>query len=166
MKSLLIIFLMSVGLSAYTQPDIPEKFLLETKEDYDAQEDLVKDCLKWLLKQPLHKEMNKRNELNAFVMIWLSGSPTVELNIKSSAMPFLDTDEELFFTFVHGMALYKMNHPDETDEVKLHTQGLISVAEQILQSEDHVKKTKEIKKLLKVYKKGSMNSYVRELMGY
>lgn len=141
---------------------LPDEYVLNTQEDYEAHEELVVQCLEWLLDTPLNENRNHRNEVNGFIMIWLSGSPEISLDIKSRAMPFLEQDEELFFTFLHGMSLYKLKHKKEEDLILLHAEGLRAVAKQSLQSEDHVERTKVIKKIVKAHKKSRLIELTRE----
>ena len=154
-------FLLSIGLLA--QPSIPEEFDLTHGEDYAQYEPLVIESLEWLLKNPIDQDLEKRTELNAFVMIWLSGSPNIEMQINSTWLKFTEENEELFFTFLQGMALHQLEHPKEKDLVRLHAQGLNAVARQVIECQGCVKSNKALKKLIKAYKKGKMMSYVEEI---
>ena len=148
--------------AAFAQgPSIPDDIRLNQASDYSQYESLVKKSLAWLLRTPLDEHVEKRIEVNAFVMLWLAGAPDVKLDIDSDAMPFLADDENLIFPFIHGMALYKMGHPHESDKVKLHAEGLRSTAQAIEQS-SCVKKSKTIKALLKADRKGELEELVTE----
>ncbi len=141
-------------------PSIPKDVVLNTEQDYAAQKSLVIKSLSWLISTPLEEHVDKRNELNAFVLLWLSGSPSLTLNIESKSMPFLEENEDLLFTFMHGMALYQLHHPKEKDKIKLHAEGLIAVARIVKMSK--VKKDGNLKKLLKAYRKDCVYGYAEE----
>jgi hypothetical protein len=143
-------------------PDIPDEFILESEEDYRGYEALAKKGLAWLLDTPLDEFVEERNEVNAFALIWMSGCPYLKLDITSDVMPFLDTHPDLIYPFMHAMALYKLNHGKCEDAIQLHAEGLRGVAKVIKKSD--IKKSKEIRTLLKADKKGRLIQHVEGLM--
>lgn len=157
----LIIFCGSlcVGYGQSSGPRLPKDLVLEKAEDYREHEGLAKKCAAWLINTPLDKEVKKRNELNAFVMMWFSGSPDYTLVIQSEALPFLADHEELLFPFIHGMGLYVLGHPQETDAVKLHAEGLKAVSIAV-NSSKCVQKDKVLKSILKAERRGKLTELV------
>lgn len=151
----------SIGQSG--APDIPDEFSLNTLEDYQQHEALLKKGLAWLLNTPLDEFVDERNEVNAFVLLWLSGSPYVKLEISSDVLPFLETDPDLIYPFMHGMALYKLNHGKCEDSIQLHAEGLRGVAKAVSQSHN-VKKTRDIRALLKAERKGRIVAHTAGLL--
>lgn len=66
--------------------NVPKNVKLEAKEDYAAYEPQVKETIDWLLNTPLGKDANKRTEANAFLMMWLIGTPNVSMNINADLL--------------------------------------------------------------------------------
>lgn len=165
MRSLIItISLFVFPLLFWAQVELPEEFVLDSPEDYPQYREVVIESLQWLLKTPLEEEVNLRAKHNAFDLIWLSGSPSFSLEIDSRAMPFMENHEELFYTFMHGMALYQLKHPeDEIDKVKLHSYGLKAVAEMVLKSHN-IDMDSSLRKVVKAYRRKQIKEYAKELL--
>ena len=146
----------------WTQPTLPEEFVLDAPDDYPQYQEIVIESLQWLLKTPMEEQVNLRAKHNAFDLIWLSGAPNLSIDIDSKAMPFMDTHEELFYTFIFGMALYQLKHPGvKTDKIKLHTYGLKAVAEMVLKSH-HVEMDASLRKIVKAYRKKQLKEYAQK----
>lgn len=158
---LVSILLACVQFSWGQGPRIPEDVQLEEPSDYTDQEGLARKCLAWLINTPLDEHVEKRMEVNAFVMMWLAGHPELKLDINSDVLPFIREDDTLIFPFIHGMALYQIGHPSETDTEKLHAEGLRTLAKAVRQN-SCVKKTKSIKAVLKAERKDELPELVAE----
>lgn len=158
---------MFISLASFTivaQPDLPSEYTLELAEDYEQYEETVIQSLKWLLKTPVEESVNLRAKHNAFVLIWLSGSPSINIDIDSKAMPFMEKHEDLFYTFLHGMALYALKHQDKkTDSLKNHTAGIKAVATMVEQSHA-IKIDSSLRKLMKAYRKKELKDYTAKLL--
>lgn len=144
-------------------PKIPSKFLWETAVDYQKDEDLIRKTLKWLCQTPLGFDVEQRGLANAFVLEWLAGSPSILVEIKTEYLEFAEAQPDLLFSFIHGVALYKMEHPAVKDELTLYTSGFTVVAELAAQSKEFSRQ-KELRNLLKAYKKGKVKEYTREVL--
>lgn len=165
MKNIFVISFLLLTTSIFGQsgaPDIPDEFVLTTEEDYRGYEALAKKGLAWLLDTPLDQFVEERNEVNAFVLIWMSGCPYMKLDITSDVLPFLDTHPDLIYPFMQAMALYKLNHGKCEDSIQLHAEGLRGVAKVVKLSD--IKKSKEIRTLLKADKKGRLVQHTEDLM--
>ncbi|MBL0314773.1 MAG: hypothetical protein IPP69_02990 [Flavobacteriales bacterium] len=144
-------------------PKIPEKYVWESEADYKKDEDVVKKTLKWLCQTPYGIDVEQRGLANAYVLEWLAGSPSIRLEINTAHIQFAESTPDLFFSFIHGMALYKMEHPTAKDELSLYNNGFTVVAELAAQSKEYSKQ-KELKDLLKAYKKGKVKDYTRAVL--
>lgn len=145
-------------------PDIPTEYHWTTPEEYRASKDDVEKCLRWLCTTPYGLEVVKRSEINLFVMTWIAGSPDLTVSLDVKNFPFLQENQELLFSMVHGMAYYQLNHPNEKSQERIYLKGLETVCELSLQSEE-LSKEKYLKPLLKAYKKKELKVYLEELLG-
>ncbi len=159
---ILLIFILHGKVQAQC-PELPEKYEWNTAEDYANDKDLVKKTLRWLCNTPLGVEVQKRSVANAFVLEWLAGTPELTMNVDTRVLPFETDHPELLYTFMHGMALYMLEHPKETDQIKLHTQGLKVVAELALSSKE-LSKSRSLKRLLRADRKNKLREYTKELL--
>lgn len=145
-------------------PEIPVEYNWSTQEEYRASKDDIEKCLKWLCTTPYGLEVVKRSEINAYVMTWLAGSPDITVNLDVKFFPFLQENQELLFTMIHGMAYYQLNHPNEKSQEKIYLKGLETICDLANQSEE-LKKAKYLKALLKADKKKELKPYLDELLG-
>jgi len=144
-------------------PKLPVQYAWETGADYEKDRDLVKKTLRWLCQTPLAVDVQQRSLANAFVLEWLTGVPSVTIEIKTENLPFYKSNPDLLFTFIHGMALYKMDHEDEKNEVTLYCKGFETVSSLALQSKE-LSKEHDLKPLLKATRKQKLREYVKELL--
>jgi hypothetical protein len=171
MRSLLVIILfyalgLSISQSISAQigkcPSIPVEYGWNNANDYEKDRDLVKKTLRWLCQTPLGEDVKQRSLANAFVLEWLAGAPNLTISVEQKWLPFLDKHEELLFVFIHGVALYKMDHPNESDEDKLYVEGYKAVVELALQSKE-LSHSKALHPLLKAAKKSKIKQYYSDL---
>lgn len=144
-------------------PEYPKEYRWNTKEEYQASEKEIEKCLKWLCSSPYGSEMVARSEINAYVLTWIAGCPYLEVKLDTKYFPFLQEDEELLFSMIHGMALYQLKHMNKDDQEKIYLAGLEVVADLVAQSESKSKE-KYTKDLLKAQRKGKMKEYLKELL--
>lgn len=142
-------------------PEIPAKYGWEKAEDYFHDREHVKMVLKWLCKTPYGENIQQRSVANAYVMEWLAGTPEITINVSTSVILGLEENPDILFSLIHGMALHLMEHPNETDPVKLHTKGLETVAILCNQSKE-LSGDSRIKPLLKAYRRGRIREYTAE----
>src|SRR5579871_6789792 len=76
-----LILIAFTNIHAQTKFEVPKNLELKTKEDYAKYEPTIVDAAKWLEETDLDKERNKRKDVNAFILEWVSGSPTVTVDI-------------------------------------------------------------------------------------
>lgn len=165
----LLILVFAVAMNVYVSaqpgrcPKIPNESKWESAEDYTKDRELIVKVLKWLCASPYGLDIEQRDIANAFVLEWLAGSPTVLLNITTDFIPFFESHPELFYSFIHGMALYSLENPDIKDEQSKYQSGFQAVADLITQSKDY-SHDKELRDLLKASKKNKMPEYTRLAM--
>jgi hypothetical protein len=142
-------------------PDIPIEEVRKCRDDYKRDETEVKSLLKWLCKTPYGIDVAKRADANYYILQWLSGNPEMTLNVHSEVLPPGSDTTDLLFSLIHGMLLYKMEHPKEIVNEKLHVEGLKVVVFLAEQSETYGEK-KELRPLFKASRKKQLNDYVKE----
>lgn len=141
-------------------PPIPEKYGWVEDKDYVQDRESIIRVLKWLCTSPPGWQLKQRSLANAYVLEWLAGTPEFSLDVKSEVVPSLDKFPDLLNSLMHGMALYKLEHPEVTDSVKLHTEGLAVIAELAMQSKE-LAADREIRKLIKNYKRHKLKAFVK-----
>jgi len=69
--------------------EVPKKYKFKNETDYKAEESNIVKAVDWLLATPLHKEEKKRANVNAYLMKWLTGTPTFTLTVLPDAIPYM-----------------------------------------------------------------------------
>ncbi len=140
-------------------PQLPKTYEWNAKEDYRKDREIVKKTLRWLCNNPLGVDIQTRSVANAFVLEWLAGTPDMTLDIQTRYLPFVQDHPELLYSFIHGAAYYKMNHPESTT-LKLYMAGFETVARLAGQSKE-LKKSSSLRPLLKAARKNQLREFTR-----
>ncbi|MEO0404550.1 MAG: hypothetical protein AAF193_06730 [Bacteroidota bacterium] len=132
-----------------------------TVADYKKAESEIKKALKWLRTKGLYECKEQRSDLNAYVMLWLSESPYLSIEVNSEVLPFLKDDADLLFVMIQGMAQYQLRYPKEEDALKIHKAGLEYLAQVVKQTKKYLHK-RSLRPLLRAVRKKRVDEYVQE----
>ena len=164
MKTIILtLVLTSISLSLYAQNfEVPENYKLEKVEDYAPYEKDVVKCVDWLMQTPLNEQVKKREEANAFLLKWLSGSPNVHLEIKMEIVTFMETSPDLLVIYLGGWAKYALESQDFENKQAGSLAGIDSVIEFYTRNKTLIQKDKNIEKYVKMKNKGKLNDYIEK----
>ena len=88
-KSLSFLMVLFLALNIAAQEfEVPKNYVLKNKADYPKYETDVLKAIDWLLQTPINSQPEKRIEVNRFLIMWLTGSPDVSIEIKSEIVNF------------------------------------------------------------------------------
>lgn len=156
-NTLVLLFFIGKALLAQ-EVDIPNGLKLQNTEDYEKTEQLVVDCTDWLLKTPISENPEKRKEINAFLMKWMSGSPTVSIELVPGIVPL--GCEECLMSFMSGWAKYSL----ENDYSKNKVDGALAGAENAIEfyrkNKSELGQSPDMEKLQKKKNKGKLKKYI------
>ena len=156
-KMLICLLFISTGLFAQ-KVEIPNDLKLETAEDYKKTEQLVLNSSEWLLKTPISENPDKRKKISAFLMQWMSGSPTVTIELVSGIVP-LDSPDYLML-FMSGWTKYSLENEYSKNKVECAFAGAENAIAFYLKNKSELGKSSEMEKLIKQQKKGSLKKYI------
>ena len=156
-KSLIFLLFVSTSLLAQ-EVEIPNDIKLENAEDYKKTEQLVLDCSEWLLKTPIAENPGKRKEVNAFLMKWMSGSPTVSIELVSGIVP-LDCANCLM-SFMSGWTKHSLENDYSKDKIECAVAGAENAIEFYKKNKSVLGKNSDMEKLMKQQKKGKLKKYI------
>jgi hypothetical protein len=112
---------------AYSQEfQVPANYSLVNAEDYAVYEQDVVNGINWLANTPIDQDVEKRKEVNAFLMSWMMGSPEVKIVIRQDIVNFL-SNPDLLMAFLGGWTRYSLETRDFTNEVKNNVAGIENV---------------------------------------
>ncbi|PHR46231.1 MAG: hypothetical protein COA32_11805 [Fluviicola sp.] len=156
-KALFLLLFISASLLAQ-EVEIPNDIKLEKAEDYKKSEKLVLSSTQWLLNTPVSESPEKRKEINAFLMKWLNGSPTVSIELVSGIVP-LDCGDCLI-SFMSGWAKYSLENDYSKNKVECAMAGVENAIEFYKKNKSELGKNSDMEKLIKQKKKGKLKEYI------
>jgi hypothetical protein len=159
--STIIFSLLSITLPAQ-DIKVPTNAVLEKAEDYEKYEKDVIACAKWLESTPLDEQKDKRKQVNYFLTKWITGSPTVTIELNSNIIEWNKSNPELLSVFMAGWTKFMLEHKEmNKDMVRGNVEGLRSVLK-VYKLGKGVKKDKKLEKLIALESKGKLENWVED----
>ena len=161
-KLLLTLLLVSTFSGLFAQAfEVPKNFNPKTADDYAPYEADVIKSVDWLMSMPFVLEKQKREQVNAFLLKWITGSPNVHIDIKPEIVTFIGGTPDLLMIFMGGWTKYSLETKKFDDKVGGSLAGLNSVIEFYLNNRKSLPKDKNIEKYIKMKEKGELEDYVK-----
>lgn len=153
-------FLFLISIQSFSQEfEVPRGYEFNKKEDYYTYEKDVIDGVNWLVNTPVNTNTAKRKEVNAFLMKWLTGSPSVTIELSQEIVTFMDCSDCLM-VFLGGWARYSLETNDKANKLKGNLAGIESVIEFYKKNQESLGKNKAIQKYMKLQEKNKLEKYV------
>lgn len=141
-------------------PVVPIAVEWQEKQDFDEAEGKILESLKWLCSHGMSDCTDDRESLNAYVMLWLSAHPTIRIELNTQHLDFLESDPELLFVLIHGMALFQLQEPSRKDTGLIHEAGMLAVLEVTKQTKKYAHK-KALRPLRKAARRRELVAYAQ-----
>ena len=93
-------------------------------------------------------------------MKWMSGSPTVTIEVSQKIVTFLDCPECLM-AFLGGWTKYSLETGDNKNKVKGHLAGIEGVIQFYNLNKATLGKNKAIEKYIKLQEKGKLEEHIK-----
>jgi len=141
---------------------VPKDYVLKVKEDYAKYEKDVIACANWMENSPLDKDEQKRIDANTFLLKWLTGSPTVNVNINADLLvKYFEKNPQFQIIFLAGWTRYSLENNYSKDQQKGYYEGFKSII-YVYKKGVGIKKSKDLEKLIKIYDKGELEIWIKE----
>lgn len=162
--TLLFIALYLFSLPLFSQDfDVPEDITLNSEADYAKYDADVIKAYQWLMETPINEQPEKRKEVSAFFILWLTGAPSVSVEVNADILTFMKT-EGCLFIFMGGWTKYVLETQDK-DKVKGNLAGVESVIEFYKKNKAVLGKDKAIEKYIKLQEKGKLEEHIAKKIG-
>ncbi|WP_298520316.1 hypothetical protein [uncultured Kordia sp.] len=158
-KTVLVLFLFTSAVVTAQDIKIPENVKLEKAEDYTKMEPLVLESIAWLQNTSLTENPEKRKKVNAFLIQWLTGSPTVSIELVSGIVPMECAD--CLMTFLAGWTKYSLENNYSKDKIAGAVAGVEHTIEFYKKNKDALGKQPDIEKLMRRKKKGKLEKFIK-----
>lgn len=146
-------------LQGQTKFEVPQEVEFHSKEDYAHYEAAIVDAATWLEETDLDKEITKRQQVNSFVVKWISGSPTVHVEINDKLGKIYEKNEELMMLYIASSAKSQIESKDKAKKSLAIKAGLNAMMTVYKKGID-INKNKEMEKLIKLTGEGKLDEYI------
>ncbi len=160
---LLLVFLAFSSSIVYSQDcEIPANVKLVDKEDYAPYHNLVVECVGWLESTPIKKEPRKRDQVNAFLIKWMTGTPTLSISYTMYHSEVISVDtKNLMVPFLGGWSRAIILSDFNLEKYEGMAEGIRTVLG-VMELPGAPRKSREIKRLIKADKKGVLIEYLKK----
>jgi len=139
----------------------PKNPVLKTADDYAGYEQDIINAAKWLEETDLDKEQTKRKDASRFVLAWISGSPSVTVNLYPVIMDLIKDNPDLLDVYFASYAAYAHQHKDYNESLAANRAALQSMIK-VYQKGIAIKKNKAMLKLIKMNDEGKIDEYIKK----
>ena len=144
---------------AQTSFELPQHVELINKEDYAIYESPVIQAARWLEENDLDQETEKRKEINAFVLKWITGSPSVSVVISEQIQKIYGRNVQLLAVYLASYSRYMLENKNTHDNFKATKAALMSMIS-VYKKGIAVHKTREMDKLISLTEAGQLDNYI------
>ncbi len=141
----------------------PENVSLNTKDDYIKTEKDIIEAARWLEATQIGQQMDKRVKVNAFVLMWVTGSPTVTIEISKLCTNLAEKNSHLLAVFLASYCRYVLENNYNNDKLKASIAAIKSMINCYSLGGD-VKKNKLMEKAMAADKDSKLEEWVKENM--
>jgi len=156
---LLFVLFLSFGLTAQ-EFNVPDNASYDSDTDYTSQEQNVLSAINWLMVTPVSEQQVKRKSVNAFLMQWMTGSPTVTIEITQAVAPFMECADCLM-AFLSGWTKYSLENAYSKDRVAGALAGVNHTIAFYEANKKSLGTNSEIEKLIRKKEKGDLKSHIK-----
>ena len=146
--------------NAQTSFDVPQNVELKSKDDYAKYEDVIIGASKWLEATDLDKETGKRLEVNTFVIQWITGSPTVTIEVNEQLGKAYGKNAQLLAIYLASYARNFLEQKNIATKFSATKAGLISMIN-VYKNGIEISKSKEMEKLIKL-DESKLDGYIKD----
>lgn len=157
---LLLLALGTGGAFAQTVFEVPA-YSFRKPADYAKYEADIVKAANWLEENPLGKSIDKRKEINTFVLEWLMGTDKVTISLSEKLLAYTEKNPDLLGVYMASYARYELAHPESESDVDAIKAALLSIAAVYENSPTH-EKEKALEKL--IADKANVGKYAQDLL--
>jgi hypothetical protein len=158
----LISFMIFFSPKLYSQAfEVPLSYELKIAADYARYEKDIIAAAKWLKKMPFDMQIEKRRLVSKFVVEWVNGSPTVNVEITPVIMDFEKKNKGMLVLYMACCAQYVLENNYSKDMRAKHKAALRDMM-LVYKSGNEMSKDKKMDKLIKLDEEGKIDEWLEE----
>ena len=140
--------------------DFSKNYQFKSAKDYDTYQREFLSALKYLEQNSFNINDSKRKKVNAFVLKWITGTPTLSLKIESYMMNFSKKNSDFIIIFLGNMAKYKIENPSDDSNINSQLEGIRSVLN-VYNKQNGIKDDAFIEKVIEIEKNGKLGTWLK-----
>ena len=140
--------------------DFSKNYQFKNAKDYDTYQREFLSALNYLEQNSFNNNDSKRKKVNAFVLKWITGTPTVSLKIESYMMNFSKKNSDFIIIFLGNMAKYKIENPSDDSNINSQLEGIRSVLN-VYNKQNGIKDDAFIEKVIEIEKNGKLGTWLK-----
>ncbi|MCX6238148.1 MAG: hypothetical protein NTY07_11440 [Bacteroidia bacterium] len=141
--------------------EVPKNYVLKVVQDYAKYEKDIIACVNWLENTPLNIYEQKRIEANTFFMKWLTGSPTVTINLNADIVTkCTDKNPQLMMLFMAGWTRFSLENSYSKDQQKGYYEGFKTIIN-VYKKGISIKKDKDLEDIIELFNKGELENWIK-----
>jgi len=148
-------------INAQTKFEVPKNVELKTNADYKKYETAMIDAAKWLEETDLNSETEKRKNVNAFVLQWISGSPTITVSLNEQLSQIYGKNAHLLGIYLASYTRNFLESPETATKFSATKAGLIAMMN-VYKKGIGIKKSKEMEKLIGLTDENKLDEFIQE----
>ncbi len=134
--------------------EVPQNYEFKQAADYSKYEKDIIEAANWLKETPLNEQADKRKEVSKFVVTWINGSPTVNVEINPTIMDFEKKNKGMLTIYMVSSALYVLENNYSKDMRSKHKAALRDMIS-VYQTGKGINKDKKWKNSSKIMRKAN-----------
>lgn len=161
----LMVLMTGYATSSWAQKkfEVPENYELNTAEDYAKYEPAIINAAKWLEDTDLDREKEKRQKVNAFVLKWIAGSPTVTIELSEPIGKLCSKNEELFGVYLSAYSRSALENKKTTTKFLATKASLLAIIK-VYKKGIMIIRNKEMDRLIKMADENRVDEYIKDYM--
>lgn len=162
LKFLLIALVGFLPAKLYSQAfEVPVSYELKVAADYARYEKDIIAASKWLKKIPLDEQAEKRRLVSKFVLEWVMGSPTVNVDLTNVISDFEKKNKGMMVIYMASSAQYVLENNYSKDMRAKHRAAFRDMMA-VYKSGTGISKDKKMEKLIKADEDGKLDEWLDE----
>jgi len=160
--SLIIVFALAATTTFAQDFEVPQNPTLRTNEDYVAQEPNILAAIDWLMKTPPGDQKDKRQDVDAFLLKWMTGTKAISMGIDSKILTFMESSPDLLTIFMAGWTKYALETKEGDNQVTGNIHGLGAVIDYYIKFKQSTAKDKHVEKYVKMKADGTLSKFIEK----
>jgi hypothetical protein len=167
MKNFLALFLLlTVNQIVLSQEfRVPKNYELKEKEDYEKYQADFLAGVNWLFKHSVSHDEKKRLKIEKFVTDWVSGSPTVTVELNYEVAPFIRYSD-FKVMYMGAWATNAITNDAYGDVLGNTIYSVKAIVDYYLKYNGSLITVKSLEKYVKLKRKNKLESYIKKKLHY